>query len=111
MAALYAGYQIDGIVSMFFNRRLQNPLPGRRGNVGRKTIEGSGTWSFDANLAKNIKVSESKIPSLRVDALNVLNHPNPGTPTLNINSTSAFGLIQTKGNDHRTFQGTLRLNF
>jgi hypothetical protein len=79
--------------------------------VGRQTIEGPGTWSLDANLSKSFRISESKSFQLRVDSLNVLNHPNPTAPVLNINSTSAFGLIQTKTNDHRTFQGQLRFNF
>ena len=63
-----------------------------RGNIGRQTIEGPGTWSFDANMSKSFKISESKQFQLRVDAVNVLNHPNPIAPTLNLNSTDAFGL-------------------
>jgi len=68
-------------------------------------------WSLDANLSKSFRISESKQFQLRVDAVNVLNHPNPIAPTLNINSTDAFGLIKTKTTDHRTFQGTARFNF
>jgi hypothetical protein len=90
---------------------LDNPLPGKRGTVGRQTIEGPGSWTFDANLSKNIRISESKNFEFRVDALNVMNHPNPNAPTLSINSTNPFGLIQTKTNDHRTFQARARFNF
>jgi hypothetical protein len=90
---------------------LQNPLPGKRGTLGRNTIELPGAWSFDANLSKRFKITESKDVQLRFDAQNVFNHPNPGTPSLSINSTNAFGLISSKTTDHRQFQGQLRFGF
>jgi hypothetical protein len=90
---------------------LQNPQPGRRGTLGRQTLELPGAWTFDANLSKRFRITESKEVQVRFDAQNVLNHPNPNAPTLSINSTNAFGLISGKTNDHRQFQGQLRLTF
>jgi len=103
---------------------LQNPQPGRRGTLGQKTMELPGAWAFDAAMTKLIRITESKSLQFRLDATNVLNHPNIGpqsscgsttvlcAPNLNINSTSQpFGNIQSKGLDHRQFKAQLRLNF
>jgi hypothetical protein len=90
---------------------LQNPRPGTRGTAGRQTVELPGQWSFDAAMSKTLRITESKSLQIRFDATNVLNHPGPGTPSLDINSTNAFGLIQAKDDQRREFRGQLRLNF
>jgi hypothetical protein len=90
---------------------LQNPQPGSRGTIGRQTIELPGTWAFDANIGKTFRISESKSVQVRVDATNILNHPNAGTPSLSINSQNPLGYIGSKGNSHREFKAMLRLTF
>ena len=90
---------------------LQNPQPGKRGSLGRQTLELPGSWAFDAAMSKTMRISESKSVVIRMDATNVFNHPVPGNPVLNINSTSPFGYIQDKGNQIRQFKGNLRFNF
>ena len=101
---------------------LQNPLPGRRGTLGQKTMELPGAWALDAALSKTVRVTESKSLQFRVDATNVLNHPNIGSncgsatilcaPNLDLNSTTqTFGNIQSKGLQHRQFKAQLRFNF
>jgi hypothetical protein len=90
---------------------LQHPLPGKRGTLGRNTIEQPGTWRFDANMSKTFQITESKSLQIRMDALNILNHPNVNNPQLDINSNTAFGIITSKGNDVRQFQGQLRFSF
>jgi hypothetical protein len=90
---------------------LQNPQPGKRGTLGRQTIENPGSWDFDANISKTFRITESKSIQIRVDAQNILNHPVPGNPTLNINGANPLGFIAEKGNAHREFQGQLRLSF
>jgi hypothetical protein len=90
---------------------LQHPQPGKRGNLGNNIVNGLGFYRFDANLGKTFKVGESKSLQVRFDAQNVMNHPQPGNPNLNIDSTTApFGQITTK-NGNRTMQGQLRLTF
>jgi len=89
---------------------LQNPLPGMRGNLGQSTVIGLGSWRFDANLSKTFTISESKSLAVRIDAQNVLNHPQPGNPNLSINNNVPFGQITTK-TGNRLLQGQLRLNF
>jgi hypothetical protein len=97
------------------NILLQNPLPGKRGTLGQRTITGPGTWRLDGSMSKTFRVTESKQVQLRFDATNVLNHPDPfGTmgsaPNYNINS-DGFGTIAGKGNQNRRFQGQLRFQF
>jgi hypothetical protein len=92
---------------------LQTPLPGTRGNLGMNVTEGPGRWRFDANVAKQIRVSETKTLQFRVDATNVFNHPEPATPVLDI-SNANFGLItgvNAKSALRRQFQAQMRFNF
>jgi hypothetical protein len=90
---------------------LRNPQPGNRGTVGRQTIELPGRWAFDASISKTFKIDDSRSVQMRFDATNILNHPSPGTPSLNINDDNNFGYISAKGNQHREFRGQLRINF
>jgi len=92
---------------------LQNPLPGKRGNLGQNILRGLPLWRFDTNIAKAFKVTESTRLLFRLDVFNVLNHAQPGGPNLSINSSFVpFGEITTKnGNDPRVMQGQLRLEF
>jgi hypothetical protein len=95
---------------------LQHPQPGKKGNFGNNTILGLGTWRFDANLGKTFQITESKSLQVRFDALNVLNHPQPGNPTLNINAVDIFGAPVPFGQitgktGTRTMQGQLRFTF
>jgi Carboxypeptidase regulatory-like domain len=87
---------------------LQNAAPGQLGTLGLNPIYGPGSWSLDANLQKRIRFAESRAVTVRVDASNILNHPTPGNPNLDINST--FGEIQTK-TGNRTLAGQVRLEF
>jgi hypothetical protein len=89
---------------------LQHPSPGQVGTLGRNVVELPGTWRFDANIQKSFQLTESKQLQIRVDATNFLNHPQPGDPTLDINSNTAFGRITTKTGS-RSFQGQLRFTF
>jgi hypothetical protein len=90
---------------------LQNPLPGRRGTLGQKTLELPGAWAFDAAMSKSLRITEAKRLQFRVDATNVFNHPLLGTPNFNMNSTTPFGSIQTKGTQRRQFKAQLRFDF
>jgi hypothetical protein len=91
------------------NLLLVNPDAGQIGNMGLKWIEGPSRISLDMNLIKRVRIAETKEFELRVDAVNVLNHPNFGSPTLNINSLN-FGRI-TSATGNRRFTANLRFNF
>src|SRR5262249_1138030 len=92
---------------------LQNALPGAVPTMGLGSIIGPGRWRFDANLSKSIKLTESKALQFRLDAADVLNHPEPNAPSLNItgNTAANFGVIAGKSNLHRQLQAQLRFNF
>jgi hypothetical protein len=69
-----------------------------------------GTWTLDMSMGKAIKLTESKRLNLRMDASNILNHPQVSNPDLNINGSVPFGNIATK-TGQRQFQAQLRLEF
>jgi hypothetical protein len=92
---------------------LQNAQPGTVPTLGLGSVYGPGRWRFDANISKSIKITESKTLQFRLDASDVLNHPEPNAPSLNIAGTAAtnFGVISGKNNLHRQLQAQLRFNF
>ena len=91
------------------NLVLVNPRPGQLSNLAKGYLRGPSALGLDMNLSKRITISETKSVELRVDATNVLNHPNWGTPNTNINSNT-FGRITT-ATGNRTFTGNVRVNF
>jgi hypothetical protein len=92
---------------------LRNSMPGERGTLGLRTVEGRGTWSLNASMSKEFEFMEDKLFQLRVDATNVLNHPTPNNPQMNINASgdTPFGFITSKGGTARNFQAQLRVTF
>ncbi len=109
---------LQGTQSSFSNRAitdaqgsllLVNPLPGQIGTLGNRWIEGPGNIDLDVNLVKRVRIDETKDFEFRIDAVNVLNRPNFGSPTLDINSTN-FGRI-TSASGNRSFVINARVNF
>ena len=47
---------------------------GQLGDVGRRIFHGPGINNFDAQISKNIALTESKSFDLRVEAFNIFNH-------------------------------------
>jgi hypothetical protein len=93
---------------------LQNSLPGTQGTQGARMLRLPGRWFFDAAIAKTFRLSESKTLQFRIDANNILNHPNPGEPNFNVGSAD-FGRITANkvslATSARTFQAKIRLGF
>jgi len=100
---------------------LVNPAPGEVGSLGLRWIEGPGRIGLDVNLIKRVRISETKEFELRIDTVNVLNHPNFGYNTnrdtqnnpflLNLNMNSGdFGRF-TDAQGARRFTLGARLNF
>jgi hypothetical protein len=89
---------------------LVNANPGEFGTLGTRVLESWGQFRFDANAQKTFMLTESKQLTIRVDATNVLNHPQPATPNFGVTN---FGAI-TGGNaktGSRVFQAQARLTF
>jgi len=62
------------------------------GNFQRNALTGPGFADLDISGEKETKIFESVAFTLRVDAFDILNHPNFGQPTGNVQSAS-FGQI------------------
>jgi hypothetical protein len=97
---------------------LVNPRPGQIGTLGNRNITSFGTFFLDGNIQKSFKLTESKQLSIRVDATNILNHPQLNAPNFTVGTTTAFGQISGKGAAtfagppvQRNFQGQVRLTF
>jgi len=91
------------------NILLQNAKPGTIGNMGRQWLEGPGRLGFDVDLQKQITLAEGRTLELRVDALNVLNHPQFANPVPNLNGLN-FGRINT-ATGNRSFTLSARVSF
>jgi hypothetical protein len=78
------------------NLLLTNPEAGKIGNMGAYWIEGPGQIGLNANLLKRIRLRENKEFEIRLDAINVLNHPNFSNPVMDI-LNPAFGTIPLPG--------------
>lgn len=80
------------------------------GTLGRNAIRGPGFINMDLALSKHFKMFEEKLDTeLRVDAFNVFNHTNFGTPNTNIFS-STFGQVSTTQGP-RVLQLALHIRF
>src|SRR5262245_1458233 len=90
---------------------LVNPQPGELGTLGYATVRGPRSLNFDMNLIKRFQIHEAKNFEFRLDVINILNHPNFGTPTTNINATgNSFGRISS-ATGSRSFIVNTRINF
>jgi hypothetical protein len=98
---------------------------GQFGNVGRNAIIGPGIIAFDAAVHKTFKMPYKEGHSLqfRLEAFNVLNHPNWAMPNLNILSGATvpgktardahqnFGVVTGTSNAMRQLQLGLKYSF
>jgi hypothetical protein len=90
---------------------LQNSKPGTQGNFGHSQLQLPRRQTLDANLSKSFRLTEDKTLQIRVDATNVLNHPNWGEPTLNIQSSNFSRATTKNGPSNRVVQGQVRVTF
>jgi hypothetical protein len=95
---------------------LVNPKPGEHGDLAPNVLTAFGFWSLDGNAQKSFSITESKRLTIRIDATNVLNHPQPFIPVFSTSTGfTQFGIIECGCQDHksgtRTFQGQVRLTF
>jgi hypothetical protein len=99
---------------------VNNAVAGTFGNVSRNQFRGLPQYQFDAQISRLFPIHERLTLNLRIEAFNVLNHPNfanpsasnPGTAT---SKNATFGQISattggTIGNP-RIFQGAVKISF
>src|SRR5205085_10170308 len=92
---LNTAYSNKAIVAPNGQTVLVNPQPGELGTLGLATLKGPKSLSLDMDLIKRFKLRETTNFEFRIDAINILNHPNFGNPSTNINGNNTFGRITT----------------
>ena len=66
---------------------------------GAGVLRGVTSWSLDATISKDIHATERFGATLIIQVTNVLNHFQPGNPTLNIDSPQTWGVITSQSTD------------
>ena len=108
---LVSGYSNKAIVDPNGKIVLVNPQPGELGTLGYGSLKGPRNLSFDMNIVKRFNITETKSFEFRLDAINILNHPNFSNPNTNINGVGTFGRITTTLGSARRFVLNTRINF
>lgn len=98
-----------------FNIDAFNPIPTVPvGNCGVGILEGPGTTTIAAGLAKTLHLTERLRLRFEGTFTNLMNHPNFAPPPTNVTSAS-FGFVQNvqtaENSGNRTGQLSLRLDF
>jgi hypothetical protein len=88
---------------------------GRPGNSPIGSVLGPGTQAISVSLFKTVKFREAKSFQIGCAASNIFNHPNYGSPSLNLASPSSFGTITSMQSQEnggpRSLQLTARILF
>jgi hypothetical protein len=87
------------------------PALGTQGNISRNEFRGIPAYNVDAQISRIFPVQEWLKATLRLEAFNLLNHPNFGAPAANLNTTTTFGQVSSISNAARVFQGSVKLIF
>ena len=94
------------------------PQYGTYGDVGRNAFRAPPALQFDAQVSRIFPIHERLAMTLRLEAYNVLNHPNFGDPSAGNGNVDAklsdgtFGQIAgTNLTSARVFQGAVKLTF
>lgn len=82
---------------------------------GAGVLRALPTWNLDMAISKDFKVvykgKEGIGLTFNAQFSNMLNHFQPGSPSLNIDTPTSFGVISTQGNSPRQMEFGLRLHF
>jgi len=81
------------------------------GNSGYNMLRGPHYQNWDINLAKNTILKDKTSLQLRMDAFNVVNHPNFSTPSASISNASTVGTITSTVGANRTIEFAAKLSF
>ncbi|MEO8736168.1 MAG: TonB-dependent receptor [Edaphobacter sp.] len=86
------------------------PAPYTYGNAARDSLVGPGRTNWDTSIFKTFPVHEQAFLEFRLEAFNVLNHPQFGYPNQNIGNAQAGQITSIVGNP-RNLQASLRFQF
>ncbi len=94
------------------------PTTGTLGNVGAGSISGPGSFTLDASLSKQFRITERQRLEIRYEVFNIPNHWRPGFPPAGVSTATLqtarnagnFGQMQVFG-DPRIMQFALKYIF
>ena len=104
-----SGVNADGSAN-FTGQLFNNPTAGTLGALQRRYFSGPTSFNYDISLQKSVKVTEHQSVEIRMDALNVFNHPTFWVGDQDINSTT-FGALASTLNLPRVVQFGLKYQF
>jgi hypothetical protein len=81
------------------------------GSSGRNILEGPGSVNVDFSAGRHFSVGEFGKFEFRMEAFNVLNHPNYGYPSATIGSSTTPGVISSTNGNMRQVQISGRYSF
>jgi hypothetical protein len=84
---------------------------GTFGDSGVGILRGPGYYNIDLSLDKRFDFGGPRYFALRVDAYNLLNHPNKGLPVRDFSNKAQFGQILGTANLARQLQFALKFYF
>ena len=86
---------------------------GTYGNIGRNAFRTPPYFQLDSQISRMFPIREKLNIVARLEAFNVLNHPNFGLSTPVVLTSSTFGQVSAtaSGNAARVFQGSLKISF
>jgi hypothetical protein len=59
---------------------------GQQGDLGRNALAGFGMWQMDLSVRREFRIAERRALDLRIEAFNLLNHPNFADPVRYLNN-------------------------
>jgi hypothetical protein len=81
------------------------------GQLSRNSsINGPGYWNLDSSIFKKFQFTERIGGEIRADVFNILNHPNPGNPNVNVTDTT-FGQITGVASSSRLIRFSTKITF
>jgi hypothetical protein len=90
---------------------------GTYGNVSKNSFHGPRFFQMDAQVSRIFPIHERLTTTLRLEAFNVLNHPNFSTPDAKLTDSTFSQVSATASNGTnntfgaRVFQGSIKVNF
>jgi outer membrane receptor protein involved in Fe transport len=84
---------------------------GTFGDSGVGILRGPGFYNLDMSVDKNFDLGGTRYFALRVEAFNVLNHPNKGLPVRDFSNKAQFGKILGTANAARSLELAIKLYF
>jgi hypothetical protein len=97
-----SNYSLPG--NQFNPDAFQSPPPGQYGTVGRNTLRGPGFAQVDLSLVKNTRIGDGTSVQVRLEAFNILNHPNFALPFSGLNRDPINNALAPSASFGQSFQ-------